>query len=316
MNLSRFNLPISEFDDSLEDKRFKRILLWVILSILVVGLIVPFLPVFEVEREVKEKIPPRIAKVLMEKKQAPPPPPPIKKPATKKPDPEKVIDKKKAPPKKVVKKTPPQVKKKKSVQERVAKVGLLALKNQLLELREDPVLNRIARKDRKLTKNVKSSSKPTRASVIKNTTKGSGGIDVSKLSKKTTHTTLAKRTLSKVTTDIQTGGEDKPLGKENIKGRSLESIRLVIERVKGSLQTLYMRQLRKTPGIQGTVLFDFTIASSGEVVSCKIVESELNSPRLERKFVIKLKSINFGEEDVGEVLIRYPLDFLPSLSMN
>ena len=303
------------FEIESEERRFRKILIWVVATFIILSLVMPFLPVFEIEREKKERIPPRIAKVLMEKKKIPPPPPPPKV-TTRKPEPKKEPVPKKEAAKKVNKKKTPKIKQKKSVQERVAKVGLLALRSQLTDLRDDPILNRISQKNEKLTKNVKTSSRPTKASVAKNIKQGSGGIDTSKLSKQTTQTALAARNLTAVTTHIKTGGEDKPLGKENIRGRSLESIRLVIERVKGSLQTLYMRQLRKTPGIQGTVLFDFAIAPSGKVISCKIVESELNSPRLERKFVIKLKSINFGEEDVGEVLIRYPLDFLPSLAGN
>ena len=309
--MSALQLGTNNFQEN-EDQRFRKILLWVVSFFIILSVLIPYLPVFEVEREKKATIPPRVAKVLMEKKKQPPPPPP--KPTAKKPEPEKQPVKKKAEPKTAKKKQIPKVKQKKSVQERVAKVGLLALRSQLDELREDPILNRIARQNKTLSKSVKHASKPTTTSVVKNVTRGSGGIDTSKLSKKTTHTALASRELTKVNTRIRVGGEDKPPGKENVKGRSLESIRLVIERVKGSLQTLYMRQLRKTPGIQGTVLFDFTIAPSGKVVSIKIVESELNSPKLERKFLIKLKSINFGEEDVGEVLIRYPLDFLPSLA--
>ena len=298
--------PQVDFDD----QRFNKILLWIVSAFIVVSIVMPFLPVFEIDREKKEKIPPRIAKVLMEKKKLviPPPPP---KPTAKNPQPEKEPVRKKVDPKKAKKKKTPKVKKKKSVQERVAKVGLLALRSQLTELRDDPILNRISQKNKKLSKNVKHAARTTKASVAKNVTKGSGGIDVSKLSKKTTHTTLASRDLTKVTTHIKVGGEDRPQGKENVKGRSLESIRLHIASIKGSLHTLYMRQLRKTPGIEGTVLLEFTIAPSGKVVSCKVVESELKSRRLERKFVIKLKSINFGEEDVGQVKIVYPIEFFP-----
>ena len=311
-------MPTLRLDQKIDfdDQRFNKILLRVVSVFVVLSVVIPFLPVFEVDREKKEKVPPRIAKVLLANKKIEPPPPPPPKPTAKNPQPEKEPVRKKIEPKKAEKKKTPKVKQKKSVQERVAKVGLLALRSQLTELRDDPILNRISQKNRKLSKNVKSAARPTKASVAKNVTKGSGGIDTSKLSNKTTHTTLASRELTKVTTHIKVGGEDRPQGKDNIKGRSIESIRLQIERIKGSLQTLYMRQLRKTPGIEGTVLFDLTIAPSGKVVSCVVVESELKSPRLERKFVIKLKSINFGEEDAGQVKIRYPLDFLPSLLRN
>jgi len=299
------------FFDSNEQK-FKKILFWVIFSFLLVSIVIPFLPIFEVDREKKEEIPPRFAKVLMQKKQKPPPPkPPVpqKKP---KPDIDKPKEKNKKQPVKEAKKAEkPKVAKKKTVQERVAKVGLLALRNDLMDLHEDPILQRISNPSRKLITGGKTAAKTSRATVVKNFDKGSGGIDTSKLSKQTTRTALAQRDLTQVSTKIQPGGDEKRKGDERINVRTIEEVRLVIAKAHGGLTTLYNRQLRKQPGLKGVVLFELIIAPSGKVESCRVIQSELNSPRLERKFIIKLKSLDFGAKDVDTTRIDYPIDFFP-----
>ena len=300
------------FFDSNEEK-FKKILRWVIVGFLFVSIVIPFLPIFEVEREKKEEIPPRFAKVLMQKKQQKPPPKPPAPQKKPKPDVDKPKEKSKKQPVKDVKKAEkPKVAKKKTVQERVAKVGLLALRSDLMDLREDPILQRISNPNRKLITGGKTAAKTSRATVVKNLAKGSGGIDTSKLSKETTRTALEQRNLTQVSTNIQTAGDETRKGDERINVRTIEEIRLVLERYKGSFTTLYNRQLRKNPGLKGRVLFELTIEPSGKVITCRIIQSELKSPRLEKKFVIKLKSLNFGAKDVGTTVIEYPLDFFPS----
>ena len=293
------------------EARFKKLLRQIIGVFLVFGLVIPFLPIFEVEREKKEEIPPRFAKVLMKQQQKAPPKPPApqKKP---KPEVEKPKETNKKPVKKVKKAEKPKVAKKKTVQERVAKVGLLALRGDLLLLREDPILQRISNPKRKLLTGGKTAAKTSRASVVKNLEKGSGGIDTSKLSRTTTQTSLAQRNLTKISTKIQTGGDETRKGDERVNVRSIEEIRLVIARAKGGLQTLYTRQLRKNPGLKGRVLFELTISPSGQVMTCRIIQSELKTPGLEKKFIIKLKSLDFGAKDVSTTVIEYPLDFFPS----
>jgi len=298
------------FFDS-NEQQFHSILRWIIAGFLVLSIAIPFLPVFEVEREKKEKIPPRFAKVLMQKKQPPPKPPvPQKKPKAEAEKPKETS--KKEAPKKAKKTKKPKVAKKKTVQERVAKVGLLALRSDLLALQDDPILQRISNPKQKLVTGGKTAAKTSRALVVENINEGSGGIDTSKLSKSTTRTELEQRNLTQVSSKIQTSGDEKRKGKDRVNSRNDEDMLLVIERIKGSLQTIYTRQLRKSPGLKGRVLFELIIAPSGKVISCRVVESELNLPGLERKFIIRLKSLNFGAENVGETRISYPLDFFPS----
>ena len=59
-----------------DDQRFRKYILIALLLFVIVGVIVPLLPVPEIEREELEEIPPQLAKIILEKKQLPPPPPP------------------------------------------------------------------------------------------------------------------------------------------------------------------------------------------------------------------------------------------------
>ena len=295
-----------------EDRRFRRILIVVIMVFTAVSIAIPYLPVFKVEREKEIKLPPRVAKVLIEKKKikkAPKPKEVIKKPKTEKKKPTKTPVVK--PKKKVKKQTKPKVKKQ-TAKQRVLKKGLLAMSSELNALREDKVFQRLSNPNRKLIKGAKNSSKNTRASVVKNVSQGSGGIDSSKMLAKTSQTDLAQRETTKVESTLAAAAGDKREGKDYVNSRTIEEIRLVLERHKGSFTTLYNRQLRRSPGLKGTVLFEIKIAPSGEVLSCKIIQSELQSPKLERKFVTKLKSLSFGAKDVETTIIEYPLDFFPS----
>lgn len=292
-----------------QDERFKKIVGIVVASVLVLSLIVPFLPVFELERDKKEKIPPRFAKVLMEKKQTPKPKP-ITQPKAE-PDIPKKDDVKPDKKKEVKKKEKPKVAKKQTVQEKVAKVGLLALRSELESLREDVVVNRITQRSKNLISGAKTAAKPSTRPNIKNVNKGSGGIDTSKLSRRTTATEFEHRALTQVKTKELADSDKVRDGDERMNVRTIEELRLVIERNKGSFDTLYNRQLRKTPGLQGDVLFELTIAPSGQVTNVRILQSDLKNPSLERKFLIKWRRIDFGAKDVAETVISYRLSFFP-----
>lgn len=309
LSMPRLNLPQNGL--AADDRRFKKITGIVLAIFIATSLVVPFLPVFEIEREKKEEIPPRFAKVLMEKKQ-PPAPKPKTKPKAEPEAPKKQEAKPEKKPKELPKKEKPKVAKKQSIQEKVAKVGLLALRSELESLREDPVVNRIANPKRKLIKGAKTSANTNTKPVLKDVDKGSGGIDTSKLSRRTTETEIAQRNLTQVKTAMKESSDVERKGDERRNVRTIEELRLVIERHKGSFNTLFNRQLRKTPGLQGKVLFELTIAPSGEVTNVRILESELNVSSLERKFLVKWKSIDFGAKDVDETIISYPLDFFPS----
>jgi TonB family protein len=94
--------------------------------------------------------------------------------------------------------------------------------------------------------------------------------------------------------------------------RSIEEIKLVFERNKGSIYAIYNRALRDEPGLQGKVVLELKIAPSGTVTDCRIVSSELKNEDLERKLVARIRGFDFGAKDVEVMVVSWPVDFLPS----
>jgi TonB family protein len=89
-------------------------------------------------------------------------------------------------------------------------------------------------------------------------------------------------------------------------------VRLVFERNKGSIYAIYNRALRDEPGLQGKVVLKLTIAPSGAVTDLRIVSSELHQAEVETKLLARIRTFDFGAKDVNEMVVNYPLDFLPS----
>jgi TonB family protein len=94
--------------------------------------------------------------------------------------------------------------------------------------------------------------------------------------------------------------------------RSIEDIKLVFERNKGSIYAIYNRALREEPGLQGKVVLELRIAPSGSVLDCHMVSSELKSPALEAKLLARIRQFDFSAKDVDEMVVTWPVDFLPS----
>ena len=94
--------------------------------------------------------------------------------------------------------------------------------------------------------------------------------------------------------------------------RSIEEVRLVLERNKGALYAIYNRALREDASLQGKFVVEFTIAPNGSVTACTQVSSELKNPELEQKLLARFRSMTFPAEDVETLVTRYPIDFLPS----
>ena len=97
----------------------------------------------------------------------------------------------------------------------------------------------------------------------------------------------------------------------NRPGRTYEEVTLVIDSNKGRIFNMYNRMLRKDPTLSGKIVFEITIAPSGDVVNVKIVSSELHSPDLEKRLIILFKSFNFGPKKVETMVVTFPIDFLP-----
>jgi protein TonB len=111
-----------------------------------------------------------------------------------------------------------------------------------------------------------------------------------------------------------TGGPGGNLHRSNSgkASRSIEEIKLVFERNKGAIYAIYNRALREEPGLQGKVVLELKIAPAGNVIDCKIISSELKTPELEAKLLARIRQFDFGAKDVDQMIVTWPVDFLPS----
>ncbi len=293
-----------------EEYRYRKILKRALILFLLLALVIPFLPLPQKSRERVEELPPRLAKLLLERQTPPPPPivkavaPEAKKPEAKKPEPEKKAQPKK--PERTVE----------AARAKAQRSGLLAFKEDLADLRTNSTTSRLEKAQ--LAKGPAAGSAPGRASeralITSSAAGGSGGINTAKLSRDTGGGGLSGRSTTQVTSAVGEGGGGGGVqrGGSGKAGRSLEEIKLVFDRNKGAIYTIYNRALREDPALQGKVVLKLTIAPSGQVLDCKIVSSELRSPELERKLAARIKQFDFGARNVDTMVVTYPVDFLPS----
>ena len=189
---------------------------------------------------------------------------------------------------------------------------------------------------------------PTRNLITSNATGGSGGINTAAYSKNTGGGGLAGRSTTMVEGAIGGGGGGGPggggargrgdgtgsglggtggngtgsgpggAGGNLAKGgggkasRSIEDVRLVFERNKGSIYAIYNRALREEPGLQGKVVLKLSISPEGHVTDVRIESSDLKAPELEQKLLARIRQFDFGAKDVNLMVVSYPVDFLPS----
>ncbi|MEK8032184.1 AgmX/PglI C-terminal domain-containing protein [Ideonella sp. DXS29W] len=225
-------------------------------------------------------------------------------------------------------------------------VGLLAMKDQLTELHSAPTAVQLNKEAIKPGLGVgtgvgagvgagNEQGIPVRSMITSNATGGSGGINTAGYSRNTGGGGLAGRSTTLVEGTAGGGGGGGPgggggsamggkgtgagspggtlqKGSSGKASRSIEEIRLVFERNKGAIYAIYNRALREDPGLQGKVVVELKIAPAGQVVSCRIVSSELKAPELEQKLLARIQQFDFGAKDVDQMVVTYPMDFLPS----
>jgi TonB family protein len=262
-------------------------------------LLIPFLPIPQIEREKAEALPPRLAKLVLERKQSKPPAPaktPALKSAKKAPKLKKA--KQKVKPKKV------EQKKIETARQKAQRSGLLAFKDELAELRDNDVLKDI-QNSRLIKSAERKAARVERSLITANASSGSGGINTAKLSRGTGGTALAGRATTQVSSPVDGVGT----GQGDV---SIEEIQLVFDRNKAAIYSIYNRALRKDPTLEGKVVLKLTITPDGKVVACELVSSELSAPGLERKLVTRVRLFDFGAKKVETMVVTYPIDFLPS----
>lgn len=285
-----------------ERRRFRNILLSSLLGCLFFSILIPLLPERDIENARQDNDSQRLARLLIdpaqlelpEPKQAPiiiespPTIEPLKKDEHVKPITEKIN--------------------KDAARKKAAGSGLLALSNDLLEIRKKDVTSKVTHvvlnkpsQKRELNAAIKNIDAQTghQSTGVKDLVLGND-IAIESLGEHES-TQVESQTLSAIEEEV----------KQRDVERSFEEIQIVIDLHKGKLNALYNRALRKDPMLEGAVVFELVISSSGKVVSCRVVSSELNSPDLERKLISRIKLFDFGEKHTPQTTVNIPIKFLP-----
>ena len=304
-----------------EDQRFRRISIVILAMALVFGAVVPLIELPEIEKPEREKLPPPLAKLFLEKKEKPKTSKPIalKVPEKKRPKPVKKTQAKKPKP---VKTTPKKVVQKQitrspdAARKKAAASGLLAFSDDLADLRDDPGITSV-QQVLTLSKAGNRAVTSQRAIITSGVSQGSAGINTAKLSRDTGNQGLSGRQTTQVKSSAVRGNggggqSASHIGKNHKGYRTREEIQLVFDQNKGAVYALYHRALRQDPTLRGKVVLELTIAQSGKVTSCKVLSSELGDKKLERKLVSRVKLFKFSNKDVDVAVVSYPIDFLPS----
>ncbi|MGD8175028.1 AgmX/PglI C-terminal domain-containing protein [Marinimicrobium sp. ARAG 43.8] len=72
------------------------------------------------------------------------------------------------------------------------------------------------------------------------------------------------------------------------------------------------RARRQTPGLQGRLVVEITIASTGQVTEVDMVSSDLNNPIFEQRIVSRILLFEFDATASESITVIYPIEFLPT----
>lgn len=280
------------------------------------ALIIPGIDLPELERETQERVPPQLAKLI----QAQPEPEPVQKPE---PQPEPVPEEEPEPepeptPEPVTEQPTPEPETapqpEQTVQEArdvASRSGLMALQNELSSMQSLADSQPAS----KMTANVEDADAESTArpeDEERDVLAGSEGVgDVAGPQEEVQ---LAKHNVKEVAEpEPEPVSEPQQPAKPTGPGeRSMANIRRVFDQQKSVLFSMYNRELRRNPALEGEVLLELTIEPDGRVSDCRVVSSELEAPALEQKIVDRVRLFNFGAANVKQRQVRFPIDFLPS----
>ncbi len=269
--------------------------------------------------------PPPLTQLVLPEREIPPPPE-IKKEEPK-PEPKPEEKPKEKPKEKPVEaskdpvKPPPTVD---DAREKAEKSGLLALKDDLADLRQafevddtqvsvknEDVPEQAANLDRKVIGQTGSQQFAAKdAAAVSNDI---GRVALSEQGATNVKATQLKGLADKDTVERNRQAEAKNSAKsgKGTSGRSEAQIRQILEANKSSLYTLYNRALRQNPLLRGKVVFELLITPQGTVSAVKIVQSELGDAKLERQLQLRLQSVQFGPANVSLTRSQWTIEFLP-----
>jgi TonB family protein len=298
-----------------DNERLREITNKVFIATLVLAALMTLLPVPDVVREDADRVPPRFAKLILDKPK-PPPPPPVVQP---KPEEPKLVEENKPEPKPepVVERQPePQpVERAEEARKKASVAGLLPFADDLADLRDNQALASV-RADRQLAGAAGEAKRAERAMITSKAGKGSGGINTAAMSRDTGGAGLDGTMSATAVSSTVAGLGSAPLADRPdaiaAPARSREEIEMVFDQNKGAIYALYNRALRRDPTLQGKMVLRLTIEPSGAVSMCEVMSSEIEDEELQRKLVNRIKLFRFEAKDVARVTTTKPIDFFPA----
>jgi protein TonB len=315
--IAEYRLYTLPWDSSPEqEKRFHDTVRNVVVGLLLLALLVTFLPTKELSIDEMETVPPRFAKLLLEKSE-PPPPPPVAAPRPEPVKPEQVVAEVRPVekvPEPVVEAAPPPVDTIEKAREKAAVAGLLPFADELAELRDNQVVANVT-DQQQMAGATGEASRAERSLITSRAGKASGGINTAAMSRNTGGAGLAQRETTAVSSTVAglaTGSAPARSGDSSRPARSREEIEMVFDKNKGAIYALYNRALRRDPTLQGKLVLKLTIEPSGAVSYCEVISSELTDEELERKLIQRIKLFRFVEKNVAPVTTTKPIDFFPA----
>lgn len=305
-----------------ENRRFAVISLLVAAVFLPMAVLIPTIEVPEIERSEAEKVPPQLAR-LVDRPEPVKPPEPVRPEPEPEPEPEPkpkqapVIEQPTEPadapvpavadPQPV---TPdPANQSVEQAREKASRSGLLAMKDRLASLRTPD--NETVEQ---LQANTGAGDAPagSRAPDAERVFEGSGGVEdtsapEAKVAVEGHRVKEVKSAPEPKKQRVAKSGPAKPTTGE----RAMSNIRRVFDAQKTALYSLYRRELRQDPTLEGKVLLELVIEPDGSVSACQVISSELENPSLEQRIAMRVRLFNFGSDNVETRKVRFPIDFLP-----
>ncbi|HIG43803.1 MAG TPA: AgmX/PglI C-terminal domain-containing protein [Gammaproteobacteria bacterium] len=297
-----------------EEKAFNRLVTGLMFVTFILSIGIGFIRLPEVPREVQERLPVRLAQIIMEKRKPKPKPVVIQDPVELEPK-EKKIEKKVEKKKPVEKIKVPVEQTVQQAREKAKSSGILAFQDELSDMR-DAIDTRALKKT---TLVQRGSGEATRLDRSLLTTKGEGrraNVNISNLSRTTGGVALAGRETTVVDApDEETAlnsGAVRLANSESQPARSIEEVRRVFDANKGAIFAIYNRALRRNPGLLGKVVLELVIEPDGTVSDCRIISTEMEDDEMVNKLVRRVQMFDFGDKAVVVTRISYPVHFLPS----
>jgi len=305
-NFRVFELPWTPSES--EERRFRRVIGAALGIFIGLGIVIPLLPERPRPQQLAPVVPERIVEFLLERPK-PQPVPKLEVPPPPKPEVLKQVERPVHVPAPVVAAEPVPDPRRKA-----AATGLLALSDQLAELRDLDVDTRADAKS--LNAGAGEKTRVDRALLTARAGEGSGGIAVGKASSGFGGGSAGLKGVAtaRVTSsaDASSAAETQRSAKSSRAARTREEVELVFDRNKSAIYAIYSRALRDNPALQGKVVLEVTIAPSGEVTDCRIVSSELGDAELERKLVARVRMFRFEARDVAPMTTTKPIEFFPA----